>query len=202
MVTEIRLQVGKQKLLSALPFSFAAAAVISVASNAGHISQVAALGVAVAILLFCEVVAYLTGHFNHRLVLQYVKMVTKEQEKVQTACSKYEKGLTADLALARKNPWDFYLRLKQQQLSEVHEKHEAATGDQATDLSLSRMARDINDDLSIVFQVKEAGEAFSAEEMRDLTDQLQSTLARNKDYAASSKKTLDEANVWLAKVAP
>lgn len=200
MVTVIRHEVGKQKLLSALPLSLAATVAAFLASNANQTSLATALGVVVAVLLLCEFAAYIAGYFNQHLVIHYVKMVKQEQEKVQAASAKYKKRLTADLELSRKNPWGFYQRHMQQQLNEVHEKHEAATGDRTTDLKLSRMARDINDDLSLIFQVKEAGAILSADEMRSIADQIQHTLDWNKNYAASSKKTLDEANEWLTKV--
>lgn len=200
MVTVIRRELGKQKLISALPFSLAAAVAIFIASNAGQASLMAALGVTVAVLLFCEFVAYFAGYFNQHLVIHYVKMVKQEQEKVQAASAKYEKQLSKDLTLVKTDPWDFYRRHMQQRLNEVYEKHEAATGDRSTDLKLSRMARDLNDDLSLIFQVKEAGATLSADEMRSIADQIQHTLDWNKNYAASSKKTMDEANEWLAKV--
>lgn len=200
MVTVIRRELGEQKLLSALPFSLAVIVATFIASNVSQTSLAVPLGVAVAVLLLCELAAYIAGYFNHRTVLHYVRTVAQEQEKIQTATAKYEKQLTADLALARKNPWGFYQRHVQQQLNEVHEKHKAATGDRATDLELSRMARDINDDLSLIFQAKEAGATLSADEMRSIANQIQHTLDWNKNYAASSKKTLDEANEWLTKV--
>ncbi len=199
MVLIIRHEVGKAAV-SRMFFAVCLLSVLYMVAMAAilHLSPGATALWGAGALVLLTLLIYLFGYFDHKVVVHYVKKVAEEQRKVQAGCAKYLKELNGTLALLDRDPWQVYKRIMQRSENEIQEKHDASAGNSGLDYQLSRSMREVREKLELMHKAKKHNMTISPEEVSELKESFRAAIQWNEEYAAGSKKTLDEAEAFLS----